>query len=154
MLKRRSNASRVQRFDNRGAQIALGLFGALIALIGFAMVFDASSGRVAGVLFFVLGGTFAGRAARTSAVEVDDSGLRLLSIFRTRTYKLSELRGVEVVVGRTGLNGHDRQYLVLSFTDGTEIAFKDFNSAPPSDGAPPSAVQRAAASIRRPLAAH
>lgn len=139
----------VQRFDNRVAQIALGVFSALIALIGLAGLTEPSS-RGTGALFLVAGVFFIVRSLRSSAVVLYESGVSTRSIARTRRYAFSELRGVDVAVGRTGLTGFGREHLVLHLADGQDVAFKELSCPPPQGGAT-SIVRRAAACINERL---
>jgi hypothetical protein len=145
-------ASRAERFDNRVAQVALTLFSALIAVIGLAMLAEAAT-RWSGACFLVFGVLFGIRALRSSNIVVDHSGVTTRSIVRTHRYAFSELQGVAVAVGRTGLNGFGRQYLILHRSDGGEVAFRELNSSPPEHPGTTSVVQRAAASISARLTA-
>ncbi len=134
-----------QRFENRVAQAALAAFSALAALLGFAMLAEASS-RVSGASFLLFGALFTVRALRSSSVVVNDSGVTTLSIVRTRHYAFSELRRVDVAVGRTGLAGFGREHLVIHCADGRVVAFKELNCPSSQDGSM-SVVRRAASCI-------
>lgn len=118
------------------------LFWALIGIIGISMVAHPSD-RWAGLVFTALGAAFAVRSWRSSCVVADDSGATTRSIVRTRRYPYAELRGVEVAVGQTGLNGFDRQYLVFHRVNGQDVAFKEFNSRRPKDPDRSSVVEQA-----------
>lgn len=135
-----------RRFENGAAQKALAAFSALMALLGLAMVSQPDS-RGSGVFFLVVGGFFVARALRTSAVIVDDSGVKTQSIVRTRNYPFSKLRGVDVAVGRTGLAAFGREHLVLHLIDGEDVAFRELNCPPPKEPSEPSVVRSAAACI-------
>jgi hypothetical protein len=104
-----------------------------------------------GASYLVFGALLFVRAMTSSLVIVDDSGVRTRSIVRTHRYDFSELRGVDVGVGRTGLAGFGREYLVLHLVDRPDVAFKELNCAPPH-GERTSIVREAAASIRERLA--
>jgi hypothetical protein len=134
----------IETFNNRTAQLALAGFSILIAVIGLAMLTDASA-RVSGIIFFVLGACFTVRAMRSSSVILRDDEVETRSILRTRRYALSELEGVDVAVGRTGLNGFGREHLVLHRQDGTRVVFKDMNAKPST--AHDTNVRRAAKAI-------
>lgn len=139
-----------QRFDNRVAQVVAALFGGLFVLIGLSgFVASASPGTAAVYLLFGVYTVF--RGLRSSLVVVDGSGVTTRSMVRTRRYALSELRGVEVAVGRTGLAGFGREHLVLHRADGQDVAFKELNCPPPKAPATSSVVRRAAASINERL---
>lgn len=140
----------VQRFENGAAQKVLAAFSALVAVIGLAELADPAL-RGTGAFFFVGGVFFTVRALRSSSVVVDESGVSTRSIVRTRRYELSELRGVDVAVGRTGFNGFGREHLVLHRADGQDVAFKELNCRPPKGDAS-SVVRRAAACINERLA--
>lgn len=135
----------VQRFENRVAQVALAAFSGLVALLGLAMLSEASS-RISGVFFLLFGAFFSVRALRSSSVVVDDSGVSTRSIMRTRHYAFSELRGVDVAIGRTGLAAFGREHLVIHRADGQDVAFKELNCPAPKDDSM-SIVRRAAACI-------
>lgn len=139
----------VQRFENRVAQVALASFSALIALLGLAGLAEPSS-RGSGAIFLLVGAFFVVRALGSSAVVVDDSSVSTRSILRTRRYGFTELRGVGVSTGRTGLTGFGREHLVLHRSDGQDVAFKEL-SCPPPKGEAISIVGRAAACINERL---
>lgn len=132
----------LQRFDNRGAQIGAAAFGALIALLGLAGLAD-SSWRGTAAIYLLFGVYTIVRGLRSSCVVVERSGVTTRSMVRTRRYLFSELYGVEVAVGRTGLAGFGREYLVLHRADGRRVAFKELNSRPPKDLESKSVVRRA-----------
>lgn len=139
----------VQRFENRGAQKVLAAFSALVAVIGLAELADPAL-RGTGAFFFAGGVFFTVRALRSSSVVVDDSGVSTRSIVRTRRYPFSELRGVDVAVGRTGLVAYSREHLVLHRADGQDFAFKELNCPQPRGDAT-SIVRQAAACINERL---
>lgn len=70
---------------------------------------------------------------------------------RTRRYSFSELRAVGVEVGRTGVNGFGREYLMFYLADGRDVAFKELNCRPPTTDEP-TVVRRAAACVNERLA--
>lgn len=133
-----------RHFVNREAQVALGLFSALLGVIGLAMLSEPAS-RGSGVVFMLVGGVFVIRALRSSTVVVDESGVSTRSILRTRRYAFTELRGVEVAVGRTGITGVGREYLVFRRSHGPDVVFKELNSPPPPRQTEASSVVRRAA---------
>jgi hypothetical protein len=135
-----------QRFDNRVAQVVAALVGGLFVLIGLSgFVAAASPGTSTAYLLF--GSYTIVRGLRSSLVIVDGSGVTTRSMVRTRRYPWAKLRGVQVVVGRTGLAGHGREHLVLHRVDGHDVAFKELNCPTPKlpDGS--SVVRRAATCI-------
>lgn len=91
-----------ERFDNRQAQIVTAAFGVLIVELGLAGL-AVSSGTA--VVYLLFGVYTVARGLRSSRVVVDGSGVTTRSMVRTRRYPFSELRGVEVAVGRTGFAG-------------------------------------------------
>src|SRR5690606_1358394 len=123
-----------QHFDNRVAQIAMASFGGLLAILGIAGL-AASSGTA--VIYLLFGVFTIARGLRSSSVIVDESGVTTRSMVRTRRYPFSELRGVEVAVGRTGFAGFGREHLVFHRADGEDVAFKELNCPPPK---PPDAT--------------
>jgi hypothetical protein len=144
MLSR--SQSRVQ-FANRPAQVALSAFGFGIALLGVAMLVTAD---LFGIALALVGVLLAARALTTSCLTIDDTGVTTRSLIRKRRFEFEDLRGVDVEVGRTGMNGFDREYLVLHCSDGIDYAFKDLNNRP-GPSVDRSVVQLAADGIRRRL---
>lgn len=138
----------IERFDNRQAQVAGAVCFGLFALIGLAMLMQASS-MVSGLVFGILSGYLVVRAMGTSNVILHDDEVETRSIVRIRHYALADLERVDVAVGRTGMNGFGREYLVLHRRDGTTTDFKELN-AKPSTGHE-TAVQRAARAINEAL---
>ena len=114
-----------RRFDNRSAQLALGLFCGLFVLIGLGGV---ASGSWSGLVYLVAGTAFGVRALRSSWVIVRKEFVEARSLLRTRRYPLADLVGVEVAVGRTGSNGFGREHLVFRFRDGREQRFVELNA--------------------------
>lgn len=138
-----------ERFDNRVAQVVAALFGGLFVLIGLSgFVASASPGTAAVYLLF--GVYTVVRGLRSSLVIVDGSGVTTRSMVRTRRYAFSELRGVEVAVGRTGLAAFSREHLVLHRADGQDFAFNELNCPQPRGDAT-SIVRQAAACINERL---
>lgn len=127
-------------FANRPAQLPLAAFGALIVLIGLASV---SAGEVFGWAYLILGAVFVVRSLRSSSVVLGADLVETRSLVRTRRHPLCDLTGVEVAVGRTGMNSGDREYLIFQRRDGSRFSFKELN-AKPGDG---SIVQSAQAAI-------
>jgi len=123
-------------------------FSLLILLIGLGGL-SAPESRGQGVFFAALGVTSLVRALRSSSVDVDVVGVTTRSMLRTRRHLFEDLSSVDVVVGRTGLNGFDREYLVFHHTDGAAVAFKELSCRPSSDEV--TVVQSAAACIRERL---
>jgi hypothetical protein len=148
-VSRREDRS-LRRFDNRQAQIVLAAVAGLFVLIGLAGVAESSS-RVEGAVYLLFGGFSLVRALRTSCVSVDGLGVSTRSMVRTRRYLFSELRGVEVAVGRTGFAGFGREHLVFHRADGQDVAFKELNCRPPKPPDTTSVVRRAAACINERL---
>jgi hypothetical protein len=85
------------------------------------------------------------RALSSSAVVVDHWGIETHSMMRTHRYAFTDLNRVEVAVGRTGMTGFDREYLLIHRRDGRDIAFKALNCRR-SKGDAVSVVARAAVS--------
>lgn len=140
----------VQRFDNRVAQITGATFGALIALLGLAGLAESTS-RGTAVIYLLFGVYTVVRGLRSSCVVVDGRGVSTRSMVRTRRYPFSELRGVEVAVGRTGLVGFGREHLVFHRADGQDVAFKELNCPPPKAPEWSSVVRRAVECINERL---
>jgi hypothetical protein len=139
-----------RRFDNRQAQIAGTVFGSVVLLIGLAGIAQPETGdKVRGLVWMTLGIAIIWRAAVTSNVVLRTNRVELRSIVRTRRVSLQQLDSVSVEVGRTGMNGFAREYLVLHLHDGATAAFKELNSKP-SDTAE-TVVQRAAREINAAL---
>jgi hypothetical protein len=134
----------VARFDNRQAQIAGGVFGAVICVIGLGGL---TTGQLEGVIWLLVGAYTIVRSLRSSLVLIDDSSVVTRSMVRTRRYVLSELRGVEVAVGRTGFVHFGREYLVFQRADGQDVGFKELSCRPPKEPDGSSVVRRAAAAI-------
>lgn len=137
------------RFNNRVAQWVMAGFSLLLLVIGSSGL-SAPESRGQGVFFAVLGAVSLVRAVRSSQVEVDAAGVTTRSMLRTRRYAFEDLATVEVRVGRTGLNGFDREYLVFHRTDGPAMAFKELNCRPSPDES--TVVHRASRCIRNRLA--
>jgi hypothetical protein len=133
-----------RRFDNRQAQVVGAVCFGLFGLIGVAGLV---SGRLEGLIWLSVGVVLAVRGLRSSCVVVDGSGVVTRSIVRARRSGFSELRAVEVAVGRTGMNGFGREYLVLHRADGQDVAFKELNCRPPKDPGRDSVVRDAASCI-------
>lgn len=131
----------VARFDNRAAQRALVCFSLLVLFIGAGGVSSPES-RGQGAFFLALGVVSLGRAVRSSRVDVGTDEVVTRSMIRTRRYQFEELSDVEVEIGRTGLNGLDREYLVFHCANGDAVSFKELNCRPSPDA--PSLVRRAA----------
>ena len=131
------------QFDNRQAQIAGMCFGALVVFLGWSGL---STGDWAGgALFSLIGATFWWRARSTSKVVVRADTVELRGFGRTRRVPLMAIVNVDVAVGRTGMNGFGREYLVIYRKDGTTTSFKELNSKPSREG--PTIVQQAAQAI-------
>jgi len=140
------------RFDNRVAQVVAALFGGLFVLIGLSGFVASASPGIAAV--YPLFGVYTiVRGLRSSLVIVDGSGVTTRSMVRTRRYPLSELRGVEVAVGRTGFAGFGREHLVFHRADGEDVAFKELNCRPPKPPQATSVVRDAAACVNERLPA-
>lgn len=136
----------MRRFDNRAAQVVAACGGSLFVLIGLAGLAQPQTGdRVQGLVWIAFGVLSIWRGWTTSNVVVRPDEIELRSIFRTRRVPLSALESVTVAVGRTGMNGDGREYLVMHRRDGGETAFKDLNSKPSS--ATETVVQQAAREI-------
>lgn len=136
-----------ETFANATAELVMAAFGVLIALIGLAMLPDAF-----GVVFVVFGVVTAIRGGRGSRVVVSEAAVETRSIARTRRFPMSEVSGVEVAIGQTGMNGFGREHLVLRLADGSTFAFKELNAKPlrvEQDGE--TVVRRAASRIGQEL---
>jgi hypothetical protein len=97
------------------------------------------------VFFAALGVASLVRARRSSRLEVDAAGVTTRSMLRTRRHLFKDLESVDVVVGRTGLNGFDREYLEFRRADGDVVAFRELNCRPSPGEA--TVVRRAAECI-------
>jgi hypothetical protein len=102
---------------------------------------------IAGWIFAGLGGGLAIRSFYSSDVLVDEGTVRTRSVAFTRTYPLKDITSASVEIGRTGMNGFGREYLVLHRVDGTDVAFKELNSAPSASSVALTTVQQAARAI-------
>ncbi len=78
---------------------------------------------------------------------LDAAAVSLRSIVRTRRLLLSELSGVQVVNGRTGMLGPDREHLKFRLRTGEEVIFKELNAPIQTDDDKPTIVRRAADAI-------
>lgn len=123
-------------------------FSLLILFIGLGGL-SAPESRGQGVFFAALGAVSLVRALRSSRLDVDAAGVTTRSMLRTRRHRFEDLSTVDVVVGRTGLNGFDREYLAFHRTDGAVVAFKELNCRPSPGEA--TVVRRAALCIRERL---
>lgn len=135
-----------RQFANRTAQVVLAAFFVVVALMGAGMI----AGRtwVTGLLYLAVGTLLAIRAAMSSSVGIDNGVLTTRSLARTRRHPMSGLRCARVILGRTGLAGYMREYLVVERADGKTLRFRELNSKPGED----SVVRRAAAAINECLA--
>jgi hypothetical protein len=97
----------------------------------------------------VVGVVFAWRAAITSNVVLRADRVELRSIVRTRRIPLERIARVEVAVGRTGMSGFGREYLLLHRRDGTTASFRELSSKP--SGHSQTIVQRAVLEINAAL---
>ena len=149
-MERRVGASG-QRFSNRVSQVALAVNFSVFVIIGLAGLVQGASSRVPGLVILLIGGVLVVRALGSSDVVVDESSVRTRSIVRTRRYAFSELRGVDVAVGPTGMMGYVREYLVFHRSDGGDAAFKELSSRP-AKGDELTIVRGAAACINERLA--
>jgi hypothetical protein len=140
----------MRRFDNRQAQIAMTCFGSVIVAIGLAGMAQRSPGeKVQGLLWVLVGVATVWRGWITSNVVLRSDTVELRSIVRTRRIPLTFIDSVEVAVGRTGMNGFTREYLVLHEHDGVARSFKELNSKPSTLAE--TVVQRAAREINSAL---
>ncbi|MFP5576914.1 MAG: hypothetical protein ACLGIZ_01605 [Acidimicrobiia bacterium] len=114
------------RFDNRPAQVALSVVGAVFAVIGLAGL---AGGLAAAPVYLVGGVLFTVRAFRSSSVELRADTVVLRSMVHTRRLRLDELASVTVRSGRIGLTGVDRLYLSFTTTSGGTVEFKEFNAS-------------------------
>lgn len=133
-----------QSFDNRVAQLAMAGFGGLFVVLGLAGL-AASSGTA--VIYLLFGVFTIARGLRSSSVIVDELGVTTRSMVRTRRYRYSELRGVEVAVGPTGFASSSREHLVFQRVDGQDVAFKELNCTPKHSPEATSIVRCAAVCI-------
>lgn len=138
----------VQRFDNRAAQLAAAAFGALLVLLALGGL-AASSGTA--VIYVAFGVYTVVRGLCSSRVVVNGSAVTTRSMVRTRRYAFSDLREVEVAVGRTGVTGFGREHLVFHRADGQDVAFKELNCRPPEPPQRTAVVRQAAACINERL---
>jgi hypothetical protein len=137
------------RFANNGARIAAACFGGLVVLLGLAGL---TQGAWTAVAFLIVGGAFLYRGLRSATVVLTDSEVELRGFARTRRLRVADLSVVDVAVGRTGMNGFGREYLILKQRDGTTSAFKELNAKPSS--ARLTVVQEAARALNAAIAGH
>ncbi len=116
------------RFANRPAQIALAVFAGILGILGVAGLIAENGSLIAGIGFIAAAGLILSRALQSATVIVSDRVVIARSVFRRRRFDLSELRRAELAVGKVGINGFDREYLVLKRLDGGEFAFKELNA--------------------------
>jgi hypothetical protein len=102
-----------------------------------------SSGDVFGWVYLIVGALAVVRSMRSSSVVLGPHVVETRSIMRTRRFPLSDLTGVEVAIGRTGMNSGEREYLIFERSDGPRFSFKELNAKPGED----SIVQLAEAAI-------
>lgn len=140
-----------RRFVNEAARLPTIVAGVAFALLGLAMSADsrsvAGAQRASGIGFMVLGLLFAYRGFVSAVVIVSRDRVVTRSFLRSRTYPMADLVGVRVEVGRTGLNGFNREYLVLELADGSLSRFRELNAPVPGDQAESTVVRRAAEAI-------
>ncbi len=129
-MPRRTTTKDVQKFYNRPAQTATTIFFGFMVILSLGMIVDASS-RVVGLIFLAGSMAVFVRACISPRVDVGPDRIALASLFRTRRIELSEIESIDVAVGRTGMNGFGREFLVLQLHDGVAIRFTDMNAAPP-----------------------
>jgi hypothetical protein len=128
--------------------------GLFFALLGLAQLADGRSGTGAKAFAacVLLGGLwFAWRGFVSATLIVESDRVVARSFLRTRSYRMADLRGADVEVGRTGLSGFGREYLVLEVSDGSKVPFKELNARPAESPGQATIVQQAAEAICRDL---
>lgn len=136
----------VLRFSNVGAQragIALGIF---FGLLGIPQLGGEGSLGL-GISFILLGTVFAVRSRRSSELELSDSGIKTRLPFSSRRIPYSDLVAADVAVGRTGLGGFNREYVLFTFKDGRTRPFRDLNCPAPLGPDAETVVREAVRSI-------
>jgi hypothetical protein len=119
-----------RRFDNRQAQIAGAVFGAVISVIGLGGI---AEGRVEGSIYLLSGLYTAVRSLHSSCVVVGGSGVSTRSIVRTRRYAFQTWAESRWRWAARGSPDSAREYLVVHRTDGQVTAFKELNCRPPEE---------------------
>jgi hypothetical protein len=127
----------------------MAIFSGVIVLIGLAGL--SQGDIVSGPIWGLVGAFSVVRALRSSSIVVDETGVTTRSMVRTRRYGFQDLHEAEVAVGRTGVNGFGREYLIFHRVDGGAIAFKEVNSLPAKEAGSTTIVRRAAATINQRL---
>lgn len=131
------------RFVNRAVTIACGGFSGVVVLTGLGGLSQGAT--IEGLVWVLVGFVFAYRGLRSATVLVTPTEVELRGFARTRHVTIGELSQVVVAIGRTGMNGFGREYLVLHRSDGTQLAFKELNAKPTKTA--DTVVQRAARAI-------
>jgi hypothetical protein len=134
-----------EQFPNTQAQLVSAGFFAFIAILGLLMTSHGDA--IAGWIFAGVGLGLVVRAFCSCDVVVDQNEVRMRSLVFTRRFALKDITSADVEVGRTGMNGFDREYLVLHRVVGADVAFKELNSAPSTSSVAVTTVQQAAHAI-------
>jgi hypothetical protein len=125
------------------------VFGSALVVVGLIEVIGLALSGLGLVAFGVI---MVVRGYQSASVVVEDTGVLTRSFFFTRRYSFSDIDRVEVVAGSIGPNPTPRDHLVFHLADGKVRRFGEFNSPPPREGFPPTAVRRAATLIEERLA--
>lgn len=135
------------KFPNTQAQLVSAGFFGFIAILGLLMTSHGDA--IAGWIFAGVGLGLVVRAFCSCDVVVDQNDVRMRSLVFTWRYPFRDITEADVEIGRTGMNGFDREYLVLHRVKGNSVAFKELNSAPSSSSVALTTVQQAAQAINR-----
>jgi hypothetical protein len=123
------------------------LMGSVFALLGLGYAAEHNGPRLFGIGLLICGLVFSYRGYLSATVLVSADTVVTRSFLRSRTYSVAELTAVDVVVGRTGMNGSGREFIVLEMTDGSRREFTELNSPPARATEQPTVVRQAAEAI-------
>jgi hypothetical protein len=146
---------RAERFGvNRSVAVGAVVFASVCGLIGLSMMTVHTSpvgGRIFGAVMVVFAVWFGFRGVTGGRVTVSATSVTTRSFLRTHRYQPGKLAGARVGIGQTGPSGFGRQYLVLTLTDGSEVAFRELNCRPAPNGEVATVVERAVSAIGQAL---
>jgi hypothetical protein len=97
--------------------------------------------------YVVAGAWFIYRGSKSASVSVGEEGVVTVSMLRTRRYGWSEIASAAVGRGTTGLNGHDREYVVIQRVNGSLVSFRELNAKAAEGGQEINEVRRAVSAI-------
>src|SRR5690242_15230646 len=115
------------RFSNSTARYLTIGFGLFIALLGVGQFTRDPPAPGSGIFYIVLGLVFALGSMRTASIEVTDSDVRCRYILHTKVLPFEELLRAEGAIGRTGLNGFNREHVLFTYMDGGTYRFNEMN---------------------------